>query len=99
MEETGIIERLAKLEGMVEVLIKQVSDLSNRLDTMEMRLESLENRVDNRLIAMENRLNLIETRMHALEDRMASFTKWLIAALMAVWATIMGTLIAGLLLR
>jgi len=34
-----------------------------------------------------------------LEDRMASFTKWLIAALIGAWATIMGTLIAGLLLR
>lgn len=90
--EAGAVERLAKLEGMVEVLIKQVSDLSNRLGTMEVRLESLESRID-------NRLNLMETRLHAMEDRMASFVKWIIAALLGVWATIMGTLIAGLLLR
>jgi predicted nucleic acid-binding protein len=77
---------------------------------MQGSLEERMARVEGILDQMDKRLGRVEEDMKELreeikigfqrmDDRFMSFTKWIIAALIGSWATLMGTLITGLVLK
>lgn len=55
-----------------DVILKEVRELTSRMDTLASRMNLLDNRMDrleNRMDQLENRVERLETRMEKLEER------------------------------
>jgi predicted nuclease with TOPRIM domain len=85
-------ERMARVEGILEQMDK-------RLGRVEAEVKELREEIRLGFQRIEDRFQRVDDRFQRMDDRFMSFTKWIITALIGSWATLMGTLIAGLILK
>jgi uncharacterized coiled-coil protein SlyX len=93
--------RTSRIEGVVEQINLRLEDQISRMDSIEIRMGSLESSLNARMASLESGLN---ARMDSLESglnaRMGSIEARMnvqIALTFAMWATIVGALVAVLL--
>ena len=91
-------ERVAKVEGILDQMDKRLGRVESEIKELreEMRVEIRELRSE--MIAgfqrMEERFRAMEERFQRMDDRFYSFMKWIIAALIGMWGTLMAAILA-----
>ena len=76
-------DRIGRLEGIIE----QIND---RLGSLEHRLGSVESSLEGRISSVESNL---EGRISSVESSHRRDFRWLIGAMIGMWATMMGLLL------
>lgn len=83
-------DRVGRLEGIIE----QIND---RLGSLELRLSSLKSDLEAHISSvkssLEGRISSLESRMSSLERSHRRDFRWLIGAMIGMWATMMGLLL------
>ena len=82
--------RTSRMEGIIEQINLRLEDQNSRMDAIEIRMASLETSLNARMDSLESSLN---ARMGSIEARM----NVQIVLTFAMWATIVGALVAVLL--
>ena len=100
-------DRVGRLEGITEQINDRLGDLGDRMSGLEGRMSNLEGRMNSlegRMSSLEGHMSSLEGnlkgRMSSLEARMSSLEsshrrdfRWLIGAMIGMWATMMGLLL------
>ena len=96
----GILDQMDKRLGRVEAELKELREetrveIRGMREEMRNEINGLREEVREGFRRIDDRFQRMDDRFQRMDDRFYSFMKWIIAALIGSWATLMAAIIAS----
>ena len=97
--DEALEERVAKVEGILGQMDKRLgrveSELKELRNEMTLEIRGLRQEMKGEIAGLREEMKGMREDFRRMDDRFYSFMKWIIAALIGSWATLMAAIIAS----